>query len=106
MLTTGTYQLDNTNLTGTAKDFNVLLRDDNDSFVVAYGALPDAECVASSDWKKFTIDLTYKNLVLKPTHIIIVISSSKYGDYFTGSDTSVLYLDDMELIYGDDPKTK
>ena len=106
VLTTGTYQLDNTNLAGTAKDFNALLRDDNDLFVVAYGALPDAECVASADWKKFTIDLTYKNLFLKPTHIIIVISSSKYGDYFTGSDTSVLYLDDMELIYGDDPKTK
>lgn len=106
VLTTGTYQLDNTNLAGTAKDFNALLRDDNDSFVVAYGALPDAECVASSDWKKFTIDLTYKNLLLKPTHIIIVISSSKYGDYFTGSTSSLLYLDDMELIYGDDPKTK
>lgn len=106
VLTTGTYQLDNTNLAVTAKDFNALLRDDNDSFVVAYGALPDAECVASSDWKKFTIDLTYKNLRLKPTHIIIVISSSKYGDYFTGSTSSLLYLDDMELIYGDDPKTK
>lgn len=106
VLTTGTYQLNNTNMAGTSKDFNALLRDDSDSFVVAYGALSDAECVASSNWKKFTIDLTYKNLVLKPTHIIIVISSSKYGDYFTGSTSSLLYLDDLELIYGDDPKTK
>lgn len=106
VLTTGTYQLDNTKLAETALDFNALLRDDNDSFVVAYGALLDAECVASSVWKKFTIDLTYKNLVLKPTHIIIVFSSSKYGDYFTGSTESVLYLDDLELIYGDNPITK
>mgnify|MGYP003274428348 FL=1 len=74
--------------------------------MVAYGALPDAQCVASSAWKEFTIDLVYKNLEKKPTHIIVVFSSSKYGDYFTGSTSSLLYLDDLELIYGDNPKVK
>jgi hypothetical protein len=100
VLTTGTYQLDNTNMSGTAKDFNALLNDPNDTFVVGYGALPDASCIASSDWKEFTVDIKYKNLVTKPTHIIIVFSSSKYGDYFTGSTSSLLYLDDVELVYG------
>lgn len=33
------------------------------------------------------------------THIIIVCSASKYGDYFTGSSKSVMYVDDFELIY-------
>ena len=106
VLTTGTYQLDNTDLAGTAKDFQALLQDDNDSFVVAYGILPDAECVPSAEWKRFSIDLVYKNLKVKPTHIIIVISSSKYGDNFTGSTKSLLYLDDLELVYGDNPQTK
>lgn len=106
VLTTGTYQLDNTNMAGTSKDFAKLLADDNDNFVVAYGALSDAECVTSSAWKKFTIDLVYKDLEKKPTHIIVVFSSSKYGDYFTGSTSSLLYLDDLELIYGDSPQVK
>lgn len=106
VLTTGTYQLNNTDMAGTSKDFAKLLADDADNFVVAYGALPDAQCVASSAWKEFTIDLVYKNLEKKPTHIIVVFSSSKYGDYFTGSTSSLLYLDDLELIYGDNPKVK
>lgn len=32
-------------------------------------------------------------------YIIIVASSSKYGDYFTGGDGSIMYLDDLELVY-------
>ncbi|MCH5226694.1 MAG: PCMD domain-containing protein [Muribaculaceae bacterium] len=35
------------------------------------------------------------------THIIIVCSASKYGDYFTGSSSSVMYVDDFELEYGE-----
>ena len=111
VLTNGTYQLNNTDMAGTSKDFASILRNGKDASgfdVIAYGVLPDAECVASSEWKQFTIDLTYRNLVEKPTHIIIVFSSSKYGDYFTGGSTddggSTLYLDDLELIYGDSPK--
>ena len=95
-------------MVGTSKDFMSILesgKPDASGFdVIAYGALPDVECVASSEWKQFTIDLTYRNLVEKPTHIIIVFSSSKYGDYFTGGNGSKLHLDDLELIYGDSPK--
>lgn len=35
----------------------------------------------------------------KPTHIVIVASATKYGDYFSGSAGSVLCLDDFELVY-------
>ena len=35
----------------------------------------------------------------KPTDIILVGSASRYGDYFTGSTGSTLWLDDLELIY-------
>ena len=57
-------------------------------------------------WKEFNIDLKYRTLTTKPTHIIIVCSSSKYGDYFTGSTGSLMYLDDLELVYGDTPTLK
>ncbi len=32
-------------------------------------------------------------------YLVIVVSASKYGDYFSGSSSSVMYLDDFELIY-------
>lgn len=35
----------------------------------------------------------------RPTHIVIVCSASKYGDYFVGATGSLMYLDDFELIY-------
>ena len=103
-LTTGSYVLDNTNLAGTARDYKKLLADPHDKFVVAYGELSAEECAPSSAWKQFTINLKYKDLVTKPTHVIIVFSSSKYGDYFTGSTSSLLYLDDLELVYGAEPQ--
>lgn len=35
----------------------------------------------------------------KPLYIVIVVSASKYGDYFSGSVGSLMYLDDFELVY-------
>lgn len=99
-LATKTYQVDNTN-TDTFIDF------DNDPGIVAYGELPISECVSTDGaWKEFNIDLKYHTLTTKPTHIIIVCSSSKYGDYFTGSTGSLMYLDDLDLVYGDTPILK
>lgn len=33
------------------------------------------------------------------THLVIVAAASKYGDFFSGSKGSVMYLDDFELVY-------
>lgn len=35
----------------------------------------------------------------KATHLVVVVSASKYGDYFSGAPGSVMYLDDFELVY-------
>lgn len=74
---------------------------DTNEAVIAYGELPESEAVTTDGWKEFTINLNYHNLTTKPSYIIIVCSSSKYGDYFTGSTSSVMYLDDFELVYGE-----
>ena len=79
---------------------------DNDPNIIAYGELPVSECITTSGWKEFTIDLVYRDMTRKPKYIILVCSASKYGDYFTGSTGSVMYIDDFELIYGDEPKVK
>lgn len=102
VLTTKQYTVDN----GDMSKFPVFAEMGLSDGVVAYGELPISECVDSNgEWKKFDIELKYQDLVTKPTYMIIVCSSSKYGDYFAGGDKSVLYLDDFELIYGDNPKT-
>lgn len=79
----------------------------NDKSIIAYGELPKAKlspAQAMTQYEKFSIDLLYRDLTRKPTYILIVCSASKYGDYFTGSTSSVLLLDEFDLIYGE-PKT-
>lgn len=95
-----TYQVDNT-------DTNTLLTEEkikNSDQFIAYGELPIEQCISTEKkWKEFNIPLKYKNMTDKPTHIIIVCTSSKYGDYFTGGDGSTMYLDDFSLIYNGEP---
>lgn len=52
--------------------------------------------------KEITIPLDYEGYGgynRKPETILIVASASQYGDYYEGSFSSVMWLDDMELIY-------
>lgn len=92
------YTIDNT-------DISTFIQFDTDDNIIAYGELPAEQCVdTGGQWKEFTIDLKYKTLDCpKDMYLILVASSSKYGDYFTGGDGSIMYLDDFELIYGEEP---
>lgn len=74
--------------------------DGSDDRVIAYGQLSQ-NTSDNNAWKEFKIPLTYYSTTEKPTHLLIVCSSSKFGDYFYGSDTSVLYIDDFEFEYGE-----
>ena len=47
---------------------------------------------------EFTIPLKYREGRI-PTDIILVASSSRYGDYFAGGVGSTMWLDDLKLIY-------
>ena len=78
------------------------LFESNDPVVLAYGQVtwtgnfgPDGQL------QEIEIPLEYNDRAkkTKPTHLVIVCSASKYGDYFSGSKSSVMYLDDFELIY-------
>lgn len=69
---------------------------DNEN-MVAYGELVNGETI--KDYTPFTIRLKYRDYTTKPTYILVVASASKYGDYFTGSTSSVLLLDECELVF-------
>ena len=77
--------------------------DINDDSVIAYGELDSSltSPESMSEYKEFIIDIKYRDLTRKPTYILVVCSSSKYGDYFTGSTSSVLLIDELELVYGE-----
>lgn len=74
----------------------------NDKFI-AYGELPSGAATTGDGLVEFNIPIEYRNLDDKPTHIIVVCSASKYGDYMVGGNGSVMYLDDFELIYDGEP---
>ena len=71
--------------------------------IIAYGEKVFTEAYKDGEnLKELTIELDYNSFggyQRKPTSIIIVSSASKYGDYFQGSTTSKMWLDDIELIY-------
>lgn len=67
--------------------------------VIAYGEYSLRTDV--DDWTEVYIPLEYYNIYSgkEPTHIVITCSSSRYGDYFTGSTGSIMWIDDFELVY-------
>lgn len=83
----------------------------NDESVFAYGSYisgktedktgeTSAETIQNG-YAPFKIKLNYKTAVPKngPFYILIVATSSRYGEYFTGSTSSVMYVDEFSLDY-------
>ena len=68
--------------------------DDN---VIAYAQMTKGESV--TEWTTQTLTLNYRHTDRTPKYIIVVASSSKYGDYFIGGDESQLQVDDIRLLY-------
>ena len=77
------------------------LFDKNDEKIIAYGEKELTSITQGADGGllEFEIPLDYRSLDRIPSYIVIVASASKYGDYFTGSTGSTMWIDDLELIY-------
>lgn len=72
----------------------------NDPNIVAYGRLTSSE--TTNGYQPFYIELTYKDNLFTPSgdlYLLITATSSKGGAQFTGSTSSVLYLDELNLAY-------
>ena len=87
------------------KDMSTFPNWDTDPRIIAYGVL-DLTTNDNNQWVEFTIPLEYHSLTAKPAYILVMGATCKYGDYFYGSDNSELFLDDFELVYGDQPTVK
>lgn len=76
---------------------NRQLFDENDPHVIAYGRLQYGESVP--EYTPFEVEFNYRDTQRAPRYIVIVASASKYGDFFTGGDGSVLHVDEFSLDY-------
>lgn len=76
---------------------NRQLFDKNDKNVIAYTELISG--TESSSYQEVELPLTYRYTNRTPKYMVLVATSSKYGDYFTGGEGSTLWIDDFELVY-------
>ena len=72
------------------------LFDKDDSGIIAYGEFISDE--STSSFQQIEIPIEYR-ANRTPKYIIIVASSSRYGDYYIGGVGSKLWIDEMELVY-------
>lgn len=63
---------------------------------IAYGYY---ETTGIEEWTRLTIPFDYYKTDEFPTHIVLSFAASKYGDYFSGCDSAVLWVDGVELLY-------
>ena len=69
----------------------------NNKSIIAYGKIESD--VTTNGYKEFTLPLEYRDLTRTPKYIVIACCSSYLGDYFTGSTSSKLYVDEFSFEY-------
>lgn len=83
----------------TSLDGKSSTNDRSDGHIIAWAEWNNTQSMA--EWTEITLDLHYNEEYEGevPTFLMLTASASKYGDYFAGSTSSTMYLDDMELVY-------
>ena len=74
---------------------NRQLFDPNSSSVIAYGELTFSG--KQDNYVPFEIELNYRATDRIPSYLQITCTASKYGDYFTGGNGSLLYVDQLSF---------
>lgn len=60
---------------------------------------PELVVEDTDEWHTMTIPVEYSNPEIVPSVLLLTFTCSGYGDYFTGSSESWMYVDDIELLY-------
>jgi len=53
----------------------------------------------TNEWHTMTLPISYVDPEVVPSCLLLTFTCSGYGDYFTGSSESWMYVDDIELLY-------
>ena len=60
---------------------------------------PEMVVERTDEWHTMTLPIEYSNPEVIPSQLLLTFTCSGYGDYFTGSSESWMYVDDIELLY-------
>lgn len=71
----------------------------NDANVIAYGEMVFTQATAGEGLIEFEIPIEYFKTDIKASNIMVTMSASRWGDYFTGGDGSTMWVDDLQLVY-------
>ena len=74
---------------------------ENDPRIIAYGQMTQYDDSPVGTWQELNIPLTYHSTTQQPAYMLIVVSANKWGDYFHGCDSNVLYVDDFSFDYAE-----
>ncbi len=96
LITDGTTYAVNTKDTSTFLSMESLATRDG---IIGYGYLTGSD--SRAEWTQETINITYREDMknVKPKKIVVSFTPSGYGDYFCGSTSSWMYVDDIVLNY-------
>ena len=96
LITDGTTYAVNTKDTSTFLSMESLAERDG---IIAYGYMQGTD--SRAEWTLETINITYRKDMEdeKPKKIVVSFTPSGYGDYFCGSTSSWMYVDDIVLNY-------
>lgn len=70
--------------------------DPDDEHVIGYGKITFDHTM--DGYEKFNINIDYRD-DRTPKFVVVVASSSSFGDYFTGGEGSTLFLDEFKFVY-------
>lgn len=60
---------------------------------------PELVVKETEQWHSITIPIEYRDPEVVPSRLVLTYTCSGYGDYFTGSSESWMFVDDIELLY-------
>ena len=60
---------------------------------------PEMVVEETDKWHTMTLPVEYSNPEVVPSQLVLTFTCSGYGDYFTGSSESWMYVDEIELLY-------
>ena len=66
--------------------------------IIAYGKFESAENTGE-EYREFTLPLEYWRPDATPAYAVVVACASYKGDYFTGGEGSVMFVDEFEFVY-------
>lgn len=67
--------------------------------VIAYGEHIFRGATEGDGLVEVTIPINTQRTGVTPSNILVVCSASQFGDYYTGSDKSTMWVDDFKLVY-------